>query len=118
MSALEDAGWVLVVLSEQPLDRLIRLEGVVDVGSGVPVEPVQGPALGLLVVLHPSLRSVGPLRAKRRIQRRPMLDDRHGATAHAVLHTHLVAYLGRDLLLAEPPDLREVGLWDGRELSI
>ena len=117
-SPLEDAGGVLVVLRQQPLDRLVGLQQVVAMGSGVPVEPVQGPALGLLVVLHPSLRSVGPLRAQRRIPRRPMLDDRHGATAHAVLHTHLVPHLGRDLLLAEPPDPREIGLWDGHGLSI
>ena len=29
-----------------------------------------------------------------------MLDDGHGATAHAVLHAHLVSHLERDLLLA------------------
>jgi hypothetical protein len=47
-----------------------------------------------------------------------MLDDRHGAPAHAVLDTHLVPHLGRYLLLAESPDPREISLWNGHEFSI
>lgn len=47
-----------------------------------------------------------------------MLDEHHGAIARAVLDTHLVSHLGRDLLLAEPPDPCEIGLWDGHGLSV
>ena len=47
-----------------------------------------------------------------------MLNDRHRASAYAVLHTNLVRHLGRHLLLAEPPNLREIGLRDGHGLSI
>jgi hypothetical protein len=44
-----------------------------------------------------------------------MPDDRHGPPAHAVLHTHLVLHFERHLLLAEPPNPREIRLQDSQE---